>query len=76
MDRPAARLGYALDDLEAFVAAGERRLAELAAAIAVAEVRRDAARQRSADAPALRRQIAEHWLEAYADAHVDAGVGA
>lgn len=75
-ERPAARLGYALGDLEAFVQAGERRLTELAAAIAVAEARRDTARQRSADAPALRRRIAEHWLEAYAGVDPSAGAGA
>lgn len=76
INRPAARLGYAVDDLDAFVQAGERRLAELAAAIAVAEARRDAARTRSADAPALRRRIAEEWLQAYAGADGGAGVGA
>lgn len=75
MDRPAARLGYAVGDLEAFIEAGDRRVAELAAAIAVAEARRDVARQRSAAAPALRRRIAEHWLEAYPGADPAEGVG-
>lgn len=67
-DRPTARLGYAVEDLEAFLQAGEQRIADLAAAIAVAEARRDDARRRANGAPALRRQIAEEWLEAWQDA--------
>ena len=76
VDRPTARLGYAAEDLEAFLRAGECRLAELAAAIVVAEARRDDARTESAGGPALRRQIAEQWLDAYARSESSAGVGA
>lgn len=67
--RPAARLGYAVEDLEAFLDAGEQRVVELVAAIAVAEARRDHARERTGEAPALRRRIAEEWMQAWQDAN-------
>lgn len=76
--RPVARLGYSIEDLESFLEAGERRLADLAAEIAVAEARRDGARQRSAEAAALRRRIAEEWLQSWRGGNLgihDAGSG-
>lgn len=69
--RPVARLGYAVDDLQAFIAAGERRVAELSEAISAAEARRDVARQRLAEAATLRRRIAEEWLDAWQSGQAD-----
>jgi hypothetical protein len=66
--RPVARLGYSADDLEDFLLAGERRIAELAAEIAIAEARRDAALRRAEEAPQLRRRVALEWLDAWEEA--------
>lgn len=74
-ERPTARLGYAVGDLEAFVHAGERRMAELADAIADAETRRDDARRRVADASTRRQRIAEEWLQTWEDANASPGSG-
>jgi cell division septum initiation protein DivIVA len=65
---PASSLGFRVDELERFLEAADRRVAELEAAIAVAEARRDAAVAAVGSGADARRSIADAWLAAQHEA--------